>query len=416
MVGPPFTSHESIRHNNALVDFPWGPGEVGAEASVSCRAHPWRGVARALLMIPLAPAPLGASSQSSSSKGLEGGPARRGPVSIVIPVYNSETTIAPLCEALIAELGFRWNLHIVLVDDGSKDNSAAECCRLHHVHRGVVDCVLLSKNFGEHNAVMAGLHHARGRYCVIMDDDFQNPPSEVSALLVEMEKGHDVVYVRYERKRHSAWRNFGSWLHNFMATHALKKPKDLYLSSFKALSHFVVREVIQYTGPDPYLDAIVLRTTRRIGTVAVRHQERKEGASGYTTAKLLALWSNMLVGFSIYPLRAVGVFGLIVAVCGILFGVFGTITLGTPAMLAQDDVDKLFGPRWLVRGLTLLALCIVGEYVGRIYRHLNRSPQFIIREKFIWPSEGADEALPVRNDFADLKPAASQGAGISILK
>jgi undecaprenyl-phosphate 4-deoxy-4-formamido-L-arabinose transferase len=156
----------------------------------------------------------------------------------------------------------------------------------------------------------------------------------------------------------------------------------------------------------------VLRTTQRISTVSVQHQARAEGSSGYTTAKLFTLWSNMLVGFSIYPLRAVGVFGLIVSVSGILFGLFGTVTLGTSAMLAQDDIDKLFGPRWLVRGLTLLAICIVGEYVGRIYRHLNRSPQFIVREKFLWPRENWNEPELNHKPLTEVP----DGAGISILK
>jgi undecaprenyl-phosphate 4-deoxy-4-formamido-L-arabinose transferase len=97
----------------------------------------------------------------------------------------------------------------------------------------------------------------------------------------------------------------------------------------------------------------------------------------------------MIVGFSIYPLRFVAVLGFFVAVLGILFGLFGTITLGSSAMIDPEQIDRLYGPRWLIRGSTLMAICIVGEYIGRIYRHLNRSPQFIIREKFIWPVDGS---------------------------
>ncbi len=110
-----------------------------------------------------------------------------------------------------------YRLRIVLVDDASEDGSAAACRRLHKRHPDMVDCIVLSRNFGEHNAVMAGLNCAEGDYCVIVDDDFQNPPSEVRALLEEIKKGHDVVYVRYESKRHSFFRNLGSRLHNWMA-------------------------------------------------------------------------------------------------------------------------------------------------------------------------------------------------------
>ncbi|MFM1767825.1 MAG: hypothetical protein RJA22_354 [Verrucomicrobiota bacterium] len=312
--------------------------------------------------------------------------AHRPSASIVIPVYNSEATLERLCLGLIECLAGSYQLQIVLVDDGSSDGSVEVCRRLHQAHPGIVDCVFLSRNFGEHNAVMAGLNAVRGESCVIMDDDLQNPPSEVGALLAELRKGHDVVYVRYAEKHHSWVRNLGSRLHNWMATRALKKPRDLYLSSFKALSAFVVREVIRYKGPDPYLDAIVLQTTRHIGTLNVRHAARGEGSSGYTTAKLLSLWGNMMVGFSIYPLRAIGLLGLFIALCALSFGLFGTFTLGTPIMLEPEQIELLYGPRWLTRGATLLAVCIVGEYIGRIYRHLNRSPQFIVREQLIWPA------------------------------
>ncbi|HMJ91018.1 MAG TPA: glycosyltransferase family 2 protein, partial [Candidatus Acidoferrum sp.] len=244
------------------------------------------------------------------------GEAQRVSISIVIPVYNSERTIGRLCDALIDSLASRWRLQIVLVDDGSKDGSAVACRRLHAAHAGIITCVLLSRNFGEHNAVMAGLNFVTGDYCVVMDDDFQNPPAEVEAMLSEALKGYDVVYACYPAKRHSLWRNLGCSLHNWMATHALQKPKGLYLSSFKLMSRFVVREIIQYTGPDPYLDAMILRATGNIGTVTVQHQPREEGQSGYTFRKLLALWSNMLVTFSVYPLRIIGIYGLIMAGVG----------------------------------------------------------------------------------------------------
>lgn len=323
-------------------------------------------------------------------------------VSIVIPVFNSESTIERLCAALVDALSVRWRLQIVLVDDGSRDGSALVMRGLHRRFPGIVDCVFLSKNFGEHNAVMAGLNHVTGVYCAIMDDDFQNPPSEVEALFAEISKGHDVVYVRYPKKHHGLWRNLGSRFHNLMATYALKKPKDLYLSSFKALARFIVQEIVQFKGPDPYIDAIVLRSTQNIGTIEVQHQPRRQGVSGYTTAKLLSLWSNMMVGFSIYPLRFVAAVGLFVAILGLLFGIFGTLTIGTSAMLDPDSVDTLYGPRWLIRGCTLFAVCIVGEYIGRIYRHLNRSPQFIIREKLIWGSP-----LPTGTNVAD--PSSADG-------
>jgi len=302
---------------------------------------------------------------------------------VVIPVYNSQNTIGRLCEQLIADLSPSWRLQIVLVDDGSTDGSSAVCRGLHERHPNTVACVLLSKNFGEHNAVMAGLNCAEGDFVVIMDDDFQNPTQEVDRMLREVAKGFDVVYARYEQKQHSLLRNLGSRLHNAMATYALDKPRGLYLSSFKAMSRFLVQEVIKYRGPDPYLDAIILRVTRNIGVLEVAHEAREEGASGYTFGKLLGLWGNMIVAFSIYPLRIIGLYGLITAIAGLLYSGLKFVQWLSPALPDPDRYETLNATMWFFRGSILLTLSIVGEYVGRIYKNLSSAPQFAIRTKLL---------------------------------
>jgi len=327
------------------------------------------------------PSPTGTSAQGGPQPGSPAPHlAQAITVSIVIPVYNSEATVEQLCDLLIKELSDSYRLQIVLVDDGSGDRSACACRRVHERHPELVDCITLSRNFGEHNAVMAGLNCAEGDYCVIMDDDLQNPPSEVRALIEEARRGYDVVYTRYEAKRHAPLRNLGSRLHNWMATRALGKPADLYLSSFKVLSRFVVQEVIRYTGPDPYLDAIVLRVTRRIGVVRVRHEPRKHGQSGYTLRKLVSLWGNMIVSFSLYPLRLLGALGVMMTLVGVLYGLYTFVAWATPAIKEPDAYQKLNAANWFFRGIVLLAVGLVGEYVGRIYKHLTRDPQFIVRD------------------------------------
>lgn len=300
-------------------------------------------------------------------------------LSIVIPVYNSEATIGRLCDQLVLDLSPSYQLQIVLVDDNSSDRSAAVCQQLHERYPEQVDSLVLSRNFGEHNAVMAGLNCVDGDYCVIMDDDFQNPPSEVRKLIAEVSQGHDVVYVRYESKRHATYRNLGSWLHNWMATRALGKPADLYLSSFKIISRFLVQEIVRYTGPDPYIDAIILRTTRKIGVVTSRHEPRHDGKSGYTLSKLFSLWGNMIVSFSRFPLRLLGALGTFMLLIGTGVGLYTLIALLVPGLRDPDSLDRLTASNWFFRGITLVAVGLVGEYVGRIYMHLNREPQFIIR-------------------------------------
>ncbi len=318
-------------------------------------------------------------------------------LSIVIPVYNSETTIGHLCSTLIDLYAKKYRLDIVLVNDGSSDSSDAVCRSLVAAQPDRVTYIRLARNFGEHNAVMAGLHHACGDYCVIMDDDFQNPPGEVEKLVAEIEKGYDVVYASYAVKKDSLFRNLGSMLHNKMATFVLRKPPDLYLSSFKVMNRFLAKEVVKYTGPDPYLDAIILRTTQNIGTVRLEHRRRAASESGYTLRKLITLWGNMVVSFSLVPLRVIGVVGLGVTGFGLVYGAVKALDQAGPPM-GLTNYETLMSANLVFRGLVLLATSIVGEYVGRIYQSLNRDPQFVVRER-LTQSAGKEDQVAYLQDF-----------------
>jgi len=302
-------------------------------------------------------------------------------LSIVIPVYNAEKTLSDLCRALISLLATDYRLELVLVNDFSRDGTDSVCRGLHGEFSGIVTYVRLSRNFGEHNAVMAGLNQARGDYVVIMDDDFQNPPGEVPRLLAEIQKGFDVVYSQYPEKRDAAFRNLGSYLNGSMARVILHKPANLYLSSFKAMNRFLVDELITYKTPTPYLDAIILRITRNIGTVEIRHDKRRAGKSGYTLKKLTALWGDMIVSYSLIPLRLLALIGFVLTLLGVYS--VADMLLGNfhPQMTDPTDLEEFTSVTMFFRGFQLFATGVVGEYVGRIYLKLNQEPQFIIREK-----------------------------------
>lgn len=215
-----------------------------------------------------------------------------------------------------------------------------------------------------------------------MDDDFQNPPEEVGRLLEEIEKGYDVVYTKYPVKRDSIFRNLGSLANDKMANLILRKPADLYLSSFKVMNSFLAKEIIKYHGPDPYIDAIILRTTDNIGKIHVRHDERSHGASGYTLKKLISLWGNMVISCSLIPLRILGFVGLLLAIYGLYMGGHVFLDFLSPIFDSLTDIETLTAVTAFFRGFQMLAISIVGEYVGRIYLTLNADPQFVVREKF----------------------------------
>ncbi len=302
-------------------------------------------------------------------------------LSILIPVYNSEKTINRLVEGLIKDLGSLFKLEIVLVNDNSADNSEKVCISLFEKHKETVKFYSLSKNVGEHSAVMAGLNQVTGDYTVIMDDDFQNPVSEVIKLVnAALGKEYDVVYTFYETKKHSFLRNLGSMFNDKMANLMLNKPKDLYLSSFKVLNKFLVNEIIKYKSPFPYIDGLILQITDQIGRVQVEHSEREEGPSGYTIRKLVSLWLNMFTNFSILPLRMSILLGLIFATYGFVLGVYSVIEKylnpSMPVGFASILVAiSIFG------GIQLIMVGMAGEYIGRIFLSQNKKPQYTIRIK-----------------------------------
>jgi glycosyltransferase involved in cell wall biosynthesis len=299
--------------------------------------------------------------------------------SIVIPVYNGAKTIEELVEKLINTLEYK-NIQIVLVNDGSPDNSHEVCHDLFLQYPSIVTYINLAKNFGEHNAVMAGLYNAAGDYVVIMDDDFQNPPEEVSRLTdYAQSRQFDIVYTYYEKKQHHWARNLGSRFNNWVTNFMLDKPKDLYLSSFKCLSRFIVQEIIKYKGPFPYIDGLALRASSNIGKIKVSHEQRKEGCSNYTFRKLVNLWLNMFVNFSIMPLRVSTLLGFILSFLGIIMSIsvlieklsHPEVPIGWPSLMIAIMVFS---------GVQLLILGLLGEYLGRFFLSSNQTPQFVIRE------------------------------------
>jgi undecaprenyl-phosphate 4-deoxy-4-formamido-L-arabinose transferase len=295
----------------------------------------------------------------------------KGSLSVVIPVFNSESTIPRLCAELVEALRFVDDLQILLVDDGSSDASARVCTEMHFRYPNVVEFIGLSRNFGEHNALLAGLRHARGRFCVLMDDDLQNPPSEIPRLLRQATLGFDVVYATYRKRRHPWFRRMASALHNGMATAILGKPRDLYLSSFKVLSRHVIDIIRTYRGPKPYLDALILRATANISTVESEHQARAGGRSGYSLTKLVELWTRMLFGFSTFPVRFCQIFS------GILLGLW-ILAVCLPVEPSFDWFKDHAAPV-LLWGAALLWGGVFGEYMARLHQLLHRTPAYVIR-------------------------------------
>jgi len=299
-------------------------------------------------------------------------------LSIVVPVYNGANSVGALVDAL-AGLDVPGGLEVVLVNDGSPDDSLSVCLAQTRRTDVPVTVVNLARNFGEHNAVMAGLSQARGDFVITMDDDLQNPPEEVVRLFAHARDHHyDVVYTYYAEKKHAWWRNLGSRFTNWCADQLLDKPKGLYLSSFRCMSAFAVREVVNHAGPYPYVDGLLMQVTQNIGRLQVRHLARAEGRSNYTLRRLVRLWAAMFLNFSVMPLRVSALLG-----CGLgaLGGVGFLVILFEWAMgRTPEGYASLASAILLLAGVQLVMLGLMGEYLGRLFLTVNRKPQYVVRD------------------------------------
>lgn len=303
-------------------------------------------------------------------------------ISFVIPCYRSGATLPEVVKEIEDTMkkieDYRYE--IVMVNDCSPDDTfevIASLCREHDNMMGIN----LAKNFGQHSALMAGFHYAKGSIVICLDDDGQTPACEVGKLIRGIEQGADVVYARYDHKRHSIFRNFGSHINEVMTRIMLGKPKNLYISSYFAARRFVIDEILRYRYAYPYVIGLVLRTTKNIVNVDVNHRDRQAGSSGYTFGKLLALWFNGFTAFSVKPLRIATVTGTICAFAGFAYGIY---TIIKKIFIQPPDLvigfSALMSVTVFIGGVLMLMMGMVGEYLGRMYISINNAPQYVIRE------------------------------------
>ena len=304
-------------------------------------------------------------------------------LSIVIPVYNSEEILDELINQITSEIRKKINLfedyEIILVNDKSVDNSWKKIEEIATNQKNVIG-INLSKNFGQHNALMAGIKNSRGDILITMDDDLQHPPNYIIEIINKLNQGFDVCYTKYENNKYSFFKKLGSAINDKVANIVLDKPKNIYLSSYRGIKRNVINELKKFDGPYVYLDGVILNVTSNIGSINIKHNKRLKGNSGYSFKKLFSLWLKVFTNSSIFPLRMASVTGFIVTIISLFFAVLLIIfKIRNPEIPQGWTSVATF--IFFFSGVQLLALGIIGEYIGRIFINLNQKPQYIIKEQ-----------------------------------
>lgn len=298
-------------------------------------------------------------------------------ISVVIPVYKSEKCIPELTKQISDALkDFNWEL--ILVNDCSPDNSWTEIKKVAAENNNITG-INLRKNGGQDLAILAGLNHAKGKWIVIMDDDLQHSPYDIPKLYAQAQKGFDVVYADFKQKKQKLWKNLGSWLNGKVSEITLGKPKGIYLSPFKIISGSVVKEMCKLNNLFPYIDGLIFQVTKNITQINIEHHKREYGKSNFTLLKSMQVFFRMMFGFSTFPLNFATYIGFFSSTMGFLLAIYFLVKflLGLEPLTGWTSLIMVI---LILGGLILLALGIIGKYIGQMYLTINNSPKYIVKE------------------------------------
>lgn len=299
--------------------------------------------------------------------------------SVVIPVFNSAGIVGDTIDQTLKFFDEQnLDAELILVNDGSTDSSWDVLGERALADRRIV-AVNLLRNYGQHNANLCGFRLSRGEFVVTMDDDLQNPPDQIRHLIDKANEGYDLVVGRFREKKHSLFRRFGTMLIDGINQKIFQKPPDLVLSNFRIIRRDVIERVCAYKTSYPYVPGLCLMFSNRRANALVEHAPRRVGKSNYTLARILNLVLTILFNYSSYPLRFVGVVGLVVSSIGFLLGTY-YLLLG----LFRGSTS----PGWLtlvvlvsfLSSTIILMLSMVGEYLIRLVNQSSSTEAFHVKE------------------------------------
>lgn len=303
-------------------------------------------------------------------------------ISFVIPVYRSAASL-PELHRRISEVFSNPNedLEMIFIEDCGGDNSWSVIQQIATVDLRVRG-FRMSRNYGQHNALLCGIREARGETIVTLDDDLQHPPEEIPKLLAKLDEGFDVVYGPPVQEQHGLLRDLASQITKLALESAMGAANARQVSALRVFRTCLRDAFSDYRSPTVNIDVLLTWASNNFSALRVQHDSRKYGESGYTTRKLLSHALNMMTGFSTRPLQIASLMGFAFAAFGVLilgYVLIGWILQGSavPGFAFLASVIAIFS------GAQLMALGIIGEYLARMYMRTMERPPYLVRERFM---------------------------------
>ncbi|ACT09018.1 glycosyl transferase family 2 [Dickeya chrysanthemi Ech1591] len=302
-------------------------------------------------------------------------------VSVVIPVFNEQESLPELirrtttaCEQLSQDY------EILLVDDGSSDNSAAMLTEAAQAPGSHVVAVILNRNYGQHSAIMAGFSHVAGDLVITLDADLQNPPEEIPRLVSTAEQGYDVVGTIRENRQDSWFRKTASRMINHLIQRTTGKAMNDYGCMLRAYRRHIIEAMLHCHERSTFIPILANTFARRTTEILVRHSEREFGDSKYSFMKLINLMYDLVTCLTTTPLRLLSVVGSVIAISGFTLALLLILLrLFFGAAWAADGVFTLFAVLFSFIGAQFVGMGLLGEYIGRIYNDVRARPRYFIQ-------------------------------------
>lgn len=303
-------------------------------------------------------------------------------LSVVIPIYNESaglqqlfTRLYPALDKLGHDLNLRYEL--IMIDDGSRDDSPAQLREQFNKRPDVTRVILLAVNAGQHMAIKAGFERTRGNIVVTLDADLQNPPEEIYKLITKMHEGHDYVGGYRRERNDTAFRKYASRLMNRIRERTTRIRMRDQGCMLRAYSRPIVDAINHSNEVNLYIPALAFIYSRTSAEVEVEHEERAAGESKYPLSKLIRLNFDLMTGFSLMPLQVFSMLGIATSVISTLFVIFLAIRrliVGPEA----EGLFTLFGIAFMLLGIALFGMGVLGEYIGRIYQQVQSRPRYMV--------------------------------------